>query len=412
MTQVNVWNIFLQMTAKGESVARILQELREMTGAEAGIYDSGWQLMASTACPDSCGNYVLADLPDLVSQPVAASFHMFSNNGQPCRAAVVPLGEFPFYGYLALFDQDDKAFLEPLQAAALAMTVQISRVEAEQQIERRYRNEFIHDVLFNNFPNKEAIIDRGRPWGWDLSQPYAVGVLAPDAGVDVPGRERFALWRQMVSRYLAEKYPDVIMADRSNQLIFIAPQQSLEAVACKGMLRRLFTELQLLSWPAKGTWTFSAGIGRFYPSVTDLYRSFQEAKVAVEISRLLRRSASIAFFDELGILRLMYSQGEQELVDYCQQTLGAVEQYDKLNNSNLLATLTVYINVSADAAAAAEQMYVHVNTLRYRLKKIEELLQQDLKKIEVLANLQIALQVKTMLHSLQGGEELDHIRNS
>ncbi|WP_258359075.1 PucR family transcriptional regulator [Moorella sulfitireducens] len=106
---------------------------------------------------------------------------------------------------------------------------------------------------------------------------------------------------------------------------------------------------------------------------------------------------NLTFFDELGVLRLIFNLGEQELEDYYEENLGPLEKYDKEHNTNLLETLAVYLYASGDYNQAAMNMFVHVNTLRYRLKKVEEILGQDLRQLAVLVNLYTALQVKVML---------------
>jgi DNA-binding PucR family transcriptional regulator len=80
-----------------------------------------------------------------------------------------------------------------------------------------------------------------------------------------------------------------------------------------------------------------------------------------------------------------------------EENLGPLEKYDKEHNTNLLETLAVYLYASGDYNQAAMNMFVHVNTLRYRLKKVEEILGQDLRQLAVLVNLYTALQVKVML---------------
>ena len=70
-----------------------------------------------------------------------------------------------------------------------------------------------------------------------------------------------------------------------------------------------------------------------------------------------------------------------------------------------METLAAFLQASGDPAKAAETLFIHVNTLRYRLKQIEELLQQDVRQLNVQANLYIAYQVKAILNTLVGHEK-------
>lgn len=286
---------------------------------------------------------------------------------------------------------------EELQRTLAAM-VEMSRSRMAQETERHYRNEFIQDILYNNLPNRDAVVNRGRLWGWDLTRPHLLVVMELDGRNNQGCRKTvWEQWHQLLRFHLGRQAPEAILADRSDQLIILIPLRLTETGINKSIIINLVKSLQKITTSHLAGTTFSAGVGRFYENVADLYRAYQEAKVALEVSRLLRRRAALTFFDELGVLRLIFNQGEQELEDYYEETLGPVVKYDTEHNTNLVETLAVFLFASGDHNRAAENMFIHVNTLRYRLKKIEEILSQDLRQLEVLVNLYTALQVKVML---------------
>ena len=78
--------------------------------------------------------------------------------------------------------------------------------------------------------------------------------------------------------------------------------------------------------------------------------------------------------DELGILGLFIdSQRSEELRALAQRVLGPVLKRDAESGGALVQTLDEYLNRNCDARACAEALYVHVNTVKYRLRRIEEL---------------------------------------
>ncbi|WP_040410849.1 helix-turn-helix domain-containing protein [Desulfosporosinus sp. OT] len=95
--------------------------------------------------------------------------------------------------------------------------------------------------------------------------------------------------------------------------------------------------------------------------------------------------------------RLFYNQREQDLRDFFNETLGPVLNYDQHHDGNLLLTLWHYFISGGDISTAIKKMYIHANTLRYRLRKVEELIGYSLDAQEVKFNVYAALKVGIIL---------------
>ncbi len=67
------------------------------------------------------------------------------------------------------------------------------------------------------------------------------------------------------------------------------------------------------------------------------------------------------------------------------------------HNKELLPTLRAFFDTNLDAREAARRIYIHINTMRYRLRKIEELTGAKLHEIEDRANLFVALKLYEVL---------------
>nr|WP_084693490.1 PucR family transcriptional regulator ligand-binding domain-containing protein [Actinomadura atramentaria] len=74
-----------------------------------------------------------------------------------------------------------------------------------------------------------------------------------------------------------------------------------------------------------------------------------------------------------------------------QQVLGAITAYDRRYRSDLLGTLTQFLACSGSWTACARRLNLHVNTLRYRIRRIEELTGRDLSSLEDRVDLLLAL---------------------
>jgi DNA-binding PucR family transcriptional regulator len=135
------------------------------------------------------------------------------------------------------------------------------------------------------------------------------------------------------------------------------------------------------------------GLGNLYPTAREIHRSFQEARSALELGRLLYPDQLLTSFRELGIMRLLQGLDHQELEDFRLETLKQLLESDRDGNLDLEQTLLTYFLCSGDLNQAAEKLFVHPNTVRYRLKKAAEVLDLDISRLTNQLNLFIALQV-------------------
>jgi purine catabolism regulator len=114
----------------------------------------------------------------------------------------------------------------------------------------------------------------------------------------------------------------------------------------------------------------------------NLRRSFHEARCALEAVRLANGNApEVASFKDLGAFQLLLSlQDDDALASYCQSVLGPVEGDEGEYGDELLRSLDVFIEQNGHWERAAQALYCHRHTLRYRIKRVEQLTGRDFTK--------------------------------
>jgi purine catabolism regulator len=110
-----------------------------------------------------------------------------------------------------------------------------------------------------------------------------------------------------------------------------------------------------------------------------LRRSFHEARCALEAVRLANGSApDVASYKDLGAFQLLLSlQDDDALASYCEGVLGPVESDEGEYGDELLRSLDVFIEQNGHWEKAAQALYCHRHTLRYRIKRVEQLTGRD-----------------------------------
>jgi purine catabolism regulator len=111
----------------------------------------------------------------------------------------------------------------------------------------------------------------------------------------------------------------------------------------------------------------------------NLRRSFHEARCALEAVRLANGSApEVASYKDLGAFQLLLSlQDDDALASYCHSVLGPVESDEGEYGDELLRSLDVFIEQNGHWEKAAQALYCHRHTLRYRIKRVEQLTGRD-----------------------------------
>ena len=120
-----------------------------------------------------------------------------------------------------------------------------------------------------------------------------------------------------------------------------------------------------------------AGVGRVRSNSGELPRAFQEAAYALE-ARPPNGAPVVATYRDLGSIQLLLGlQGDEGVALYCDAVLGRLVDHDDRTGSALVESLRAYIEANGRWAEAAGSLGVHRHTLRYRMRKVEELTGRD-----------------------------------
>lgn len=139
------------------------------------------------------------------------------------------------------------------------------------------------------------------------------------------------------------------------------------------------------------------GIGTPVTSIKDLARSFKEAQVALEVGKVFDTERTIVSYDNLGIARLVY-QLPTTLCDMFLKEVfkkGSIESLDQ----ETLFTIQRFFENNLNVSETSRKLFVHRNTLVYRLEKIKKLTGLDLREFEDAIVFKVALMVKKYLSS-------------
>lgn len=136
----------------------------------------------------------------------------------------------------------------------------------------------------------------------------------------------------------------------------------------------------------------SIALGDVY-TLIELHKSYNEARYAMTMARLLGKKNFVQPFTQMGIFTQIFTLDTEYLKTYANDTLSKLIEYDQDNNTELLCTLRKLLDNNMNWKCTAEHMHTHVNTIYYRINKIKELMDIDLADMESQVNLYIAIKV-------------------
>ncbi len=260
--------------------------------------------------------------------------------------------------------------------------VQRQREQAGRGVAGQVASTVLRAVLAGSAAQPE-IASTALAAGIDMRQP--VRVLAASAPGAPFGR---------AAAVLAELLAAVQLADRPG-LVGVVDEQVYALLPADGrsdadLAQRAAEALRLLE-PALTSGRIVVGISSVV-TADELRGAVQEATHALELGERQPGRTRVVAGDEVAVHQLLLAGVPDELrAALRRRVLGKVFDYDAEHDGSLVRTLTVFLDCSGSWAKAAALLHVHVNTLRYRIGRVEELIGVDLSDFRQRVDVYLAL---------------------
>jgi DNA-binding PucR family transcriptional regulator len=112
------------------------------------------------------------------------------------------------------------------------------------------------------------------------------------------------------------------------------------------------------------------------------------------VSRRLQLSDRPVFFEHLGVYRVLLGPNDaSHHRGFAEEMLGCLQRHDARTGSELVGTLRCWVAADYSVAQAARRLYVHPNTVKYRLRRIRELIGGDPSRGDLRLQIELALKI-------------------
>lgn len=261
---------------------------------------------------------------------------------------------------------------------------------------------FLDSILFNpelkNTELSQIILNSD----FDFKNSCRIGVLQYNVAGDVRshlgGRQQVTIESLLLRSFrnqIENRHMKIVFTIHDRHLVFIGAAQVIEGRSFADMVEEVRQSL-LQRFPDLHLF---CGIGRAYNQPFDYKKSYEEGLKAGAVVASAANGRWVSFYDRADIMSLLsYVSDTALLKDFYYAQVGKILEYDNLHDSHLLETLHVFINHNMDFTTTADILYLHKNTLRYRIGKIESLLGESLNDLRVINNQVIAEKIGILLH--------------
>ena len=296
-------------------------------------------------------------------------------------------------GYLSvvgLADELDNLDSLTVEYGAAACALEMAKAKAVSDVRKALRGDFLEGLLAGTLSQKE--IERlANRLDHKSSVPHAV-LTFTWTGSDMPSLRRL---ETAVHWTLANHSRAALVHIHGDQhvCIFQALKNSEDMESADSLARRIyeqtadeFPDAQLIG-----------GISGPAAALLDWPQVYAEALQAMELGQRLKIN-HVVNFSGLGVYKLLGQLEDIPAVhEFTQQIIGPLAEYDREHRSSMVQTIDAYFDHHGNISQTAESLFIHRNTLLYRLERIKELTSQDLNQ----ANMRLALHLALKLWLLQ-----------
>ena len=275
-------------------------------------------------------------------------------------------------------EHDFPIIVMPWNIKLIDITQEILFKLEQKQEEKKNAKRFLESIIFSQDHLQEDIHALAEFYNIKLRPFHYVCIFK----IQTPSNVSYDL--EQINKHIIHSLEEVINIDNqtlipmeyANNLMFLIfsndyseGEKSVEAVeAVFNLINSKYLEVEN-----------SLSFSRIRECNSDIKISYKEAFKALSMIDIYNRDLKIIKYKELGIIRWLVELSDiKEIQRYCYENLGPILEYDKKHGMDLMGTLKCYFQNNRHLLKTSQELFIHRNTLLYRLSTIKELLKIDL----------------------------------
>ena len=343
----------------------IIHQMRDAVDRIIGVIDDNGVIIA-------CSELVkIGEMRQGVRDELAYTSDAITSGGYTYK----PIGTSSKWEYIVFIEGEDK------YAEKIATILAVSLSNIKNLYDEKYdKNSFIKNIILDNILPSDIYI-KSKELRFNAEESRVVFLIKFHSKSDV-------LSFDMVQNIFPDKNKDYVISTGETDIVLVKEVKpgtdikEIEKIA-KNIADTLNAEFYV---------KVSIGIGTVVDNIKDLARSYKEAQVAFEVGKVFDTEKNIISYENLGIGRLIY-QLPTTLCEMFLQEVFKNGSLDSLDRETLM-TIQAFFENNLNVSETSRKLFVHRNTLVYRLEKIRKLTGLDLREFDHAITFKVALMVK------------------
>lgn len=274
-----------------------------------------------------------------------------------------------------------------VEQAAHVIGLEMTKKQAVKERSRRYKNEFFSDLIEGHMSAEQEVLHRGSKYGLQTEATAFIIVAKLDdspahrqrnddsATEERLNAERDAYYEVLKREFARLDVPFVMFT--KNDVFGILVQQPEDSWDEAAFIKRLALASERIYTDEQTGLSF--GIGNPFTNVLDLGLSFKEALKALQSGYLLKRKHFVQSYQTMDVSRLLRMLPYEELRRFYEEALKDLFNKEENDQNELLRTLRCFYDNHCQIIDTAKELFIHRNTVIYRLEKCEKLTGRRLK---------------------------------
>jgi len=427
---ITAHNALMQCALKGQGLEAVAELLCDFIRNPIIVLDSKWRLLAYAEHPlnkEKLSDHLelnikervfsekfMKEIPNNIEEFTKSIKRRFPDSEGQIVCRILPVAaDKVIYGYLIVWETVSKMTnMEYMALESASTIVAIERVKIKQieEIRHQQRRDFFDDLLDGKIESVNAVNGLAEIHGLDASKKYNCMVININSRSKskehlAPVAEKDEYWHfkdrliGIIDTVSYENKQKVVSIHRGNLIIsFILIKEADINKKSRAVLDNFISSIYRSLCKADPELNITIGIGNPCTEFLELKKSFKQAQETIRIATMIDKGKHISYYEDILIYQLLNSIGSKEkLKEFYSSTVGKLYLYDSRNNTNFVETLEQYFYCNGNISTAAQKMFMHRNTMIYRIEKIKGILDSELKDPEEILEIQTGLHIAKIL---------------
>lgn len=370
----------LSLNADEDGIERILEMLAKIIRNPVAVLNQNMGCLGTT---DKRFGRLSEERNLKIFEPEVTSTHLYmvhdiEAEGKMVRQYVMHLNQvFGRKIYLVVTETNsrmDAMDFIAIESAVAALQYEFSKQYAIIELEKKYQNDILHNLLNGKARSPEEIRRGSELLGMEVDIAYRVIILSIEyeRETDFQDINQRAKTVNMLNNEVQRYFGGAKLLNDLERVIIIQKESFYRK---QKEIKSVIGKIQEYMTQAKRDVIVKAGVGKAVDGLAGLKNSYKEANDSLVFMDMVGDKYSrVMIFSDMGVLKLLCKVKTVEaLLEYIPESLQRLYDYKKTQREDLIITLQTYLDRNQNLAKTAQDLYIHYKTAAYRMEKIQDI---------------------------------------